>query len=78
MNFENIEGSEKNCKNDSRAGDNSAPQGILKAPQKEDSDVTWLPYLRVFLGKRCQVEEDSLPEKSMSRKNYWELKLVRN
>lgn len=40
MNFENIEGSEKNCKNDSRAGDNSAPQGILKAPQKEDSDVT--------------------------------------
>lgn len=46
MDFENVEASEKNCKNYSRAGDNTAPQGILKSCQEEDSDVTGLQYLR--------------------------------
>lgn len=46
MHFENAETSEKNCENYSRAGDNIAPQGILKACQEEDSDITGLQYLR--------------------------------
>lgn len=46
MDFENAEGSENNCKNYSRVRDNTAPQGILKACQEEDSDLTGLQYLR--------------------------------
>lgn len=46
MLFENAETSEKNCENYSRAGDNIAPQGILKACQGEDSDITELQYRR--------------------------------
>lgn len=46
MHFENVEASEKNRKNYSRAGDNIAPQGILKACQEDDSGITGLQYLR--------------------------------
>lgn len=60
MDFENVEASEKNCKNYSRAGDNTAPQGILKSCQEEDSDVTGLQYLRSSGGKLFQVGEDCL------------------
>jgi len=56
MEFENAEASEKNFKNYSRAGDNTAPRGILKACQEEDSDVTGLQYLSTSGGRFCRCE----------------------